>query len=813
MKTLIILALSSIGVFAAEVDYFTRLDSVNLNSNWCQSGGFDIFMNTLRSVGAASANMAEWCAGSAPNADQFSYAVSDSGWDARNGGATGGMAFRMDAANRNGYACTPVAQNVGVRVLRIIKVTNGVESTLVAGTASVFSIPDNSRVRGWSVGTTHNCTLTDSAGVDLTAPISTTDSTYSSGRVGVYRTSSSMNIVWREWWGGSGTGSDIFIPPTVAGSFFISPTATSHNASGTQLDPWPFLDFFEDQSRVPCGSIVWQRGGTYSHDRTSYDPIGAFFKFTRSCTAGTEIIYKNFPGEELLYDAAAPCVGNSGYALIIVTGNYTILDGGFNSWRMTNSDGSCRVLTTCGSNPTPNPIRALFNQADHVIYRGLVWHDFGDGLADNGANADGTRFQGQIVFHIGWNAPDRGHGHGCYTHSDAWATIRKYIIESFFFRNQEFGCKIFSQSGAPVGNYLIDSTAFLAGRNDAGTRRGTGTGTSFLVQGSNPENIHLNEVYTVAGDIRFNVDAVNAPGLRITNSIIDGGFGINQPNGAVVTGNIFSRFGTPNGSAWFNSTTGVSWETAWLDYDFNTFYAPRTGGNGFTNNSNVYQWSAYQALGLNASSTYDNTNFPAVGASPSGSATNYIRVRPSTVTPGTGNVMVYNWKNLSAVDADVSTILKVGDPYEVLDVQCWSCGPIATGIYAGGNISLDMTLTTIQAPVGNDTASPGSTCTAGSDGGVVAAHDDTLYQHTESYFGIFLVRRRQVYGTTNLSWRGSPADVITYGILSPTGTINWTFGPSPIVSCVAGLCSAEIPSIAGKLYYRMNGFMPLEIRQ
>jgi len=805
----LLIALLAPCLFAAypEVEYATRVDNASMGSNWTQSGaGFDIFSNTIRSVNTAHNNMAEWSAGSAPNADHYSHGVSDD-WDARNGGATGGAGFRMDAAGNNGYACTIVANNSGFREIRIVEIAAGVSTTLTAGSSSVFSIPQNSKLTGWAVGSTLNCSLTNSAGTALTTAISTTDSTYTSGRVGLWRGASSTNITWKEWWGGNGTGNDIFVPPTTAGEFYMSATATGHNNSGSINFPWPFIDFYSNQSRIPCGSKLWIRGGTYSSDRSVYDPGASFFNLSVDCAADTEITYKVFPGEQVVYDAAAPCATNSAYALMIVTGDYSILDGGYNQWRMTNSDGSCVVLTTCGSNPFPNPVRGAFNQADFVKYRGLVWHDFGDGSADNGANADGTEVTDQISFNIGWNAPDRGHGHCYYAHNDGFATIRKTIRDTIGLRCVATQGKIFSQSGAPVGNFLIDSVAFIGGRNDSGTWRGTGTGGTTLIQGGTPDNITFNKVFTYAGLTQINLDAVPLVGFQLTNSILDGGYSLSLANAAVVTNNVFSRYGTPNGAPWFLHTYATAtWNDAYQTIDYNTYFNNRVGEAGFSVNSTDYRFSpGFVGLGQNANSTNSDTVFPAVTISPSGSSPTYVNVLPSPINPGTGNVIVYNWPGASSVNADVSTILSVGDPYEVIDAQCWSCGPVSTGIYAGGNIALDMTLTAIQTPVGNYTASPGSTCTAGRDGGKPAAHDNTFWQHTEPYFGAFVVRRRQVTRQVVMSTlndhTGSTQVLVESGPSSTT--LNF---PQVTVACsVISVCSIPISTqMIGNTWYRQT---------
>jgi hypothetical protein len=93
------------------------------------------------------------------------------------------------------------------------------------------------------------------------------------------------------------------------------------------------------------------------------------------------------------------------------------------------------------------------------------------------------------------------------------------------------------------------------------------------------------------------------------------------------------------------------------------------------------------------------------------------------------------------------------------------------------------------------------------EGGV--PHDLPNWKHTEQYFGVFLVRRKQTYRTATISWRGTASDAISYGVVAADDkTISWDFGPRPAVSCASGLCSASLPTLIGKTYARINGGIP-----
>lgn len=800
MKQLFLL-LSIQALFAAypEVDYFTRINNTDVGPNWtCTGSGFDIASRELRSLSSNNNNMCGWTAGSAPNADQYSLALATN-WNGRSGNATGGVGIRLDAASENGYSCMIVAGNGGVRNLKISRWDSGVETHLESNVPAVVSFGDSILV-GWVVGTTIHCHLKTTAGVTIIAEITATDSTYSSGRPGIVRGSSSTGISWPYWWGGNGVGDDMFVTPTAAGEFYVSASATSHNATGTITDPWPYLDFFADQTRLLAGSTLWFRGGTYNPARSVYDEGSSFFEFTQSGTSGNEMKYNSFPGESVVFDAALPCSGNSGYAMWIVTGDYSIFDGGYHGWRMTNSDTTCKVITQCGSNPTPNPLRAMTNQADFATYRHLVWHDFGDGLGGGAINSKQMNFTGLLSFNMGWNAPDRGHGHGAYLHNIDYATHRNTLQASYFIRNLATEAKIFSQSGGDIGNWLIDSTAFVV----AGTVE-----TIFLTQGGNPVNMTFNKTYMYKGQPRINIDQNLASGFVMTNNIWDGGFDMYLSDNSTMTNNVFSRHANPDGNYWYiarAATGGTTYAALWNPIaDYNTYYNARASGVNFAYLGGAYSLANLQSMSGETNSTYNSANFPASDIAAGPSSTNYTSVLPDPVQPGTGNVIIYNWKNNSSVSVNVSSILSVGDPYEVIDLQNWTGGPVATGVYAGGSLSFDMTLTAFQAPVGSYGADPGSTCTAGSDGGVPATHPVTSFAHTSSNFGSFMVRRRQVYRQVQVNAHNPFSAATQLKVESGPSAAVLNF-PIQTVACSSGaVCKVPVSTqMTGNTYYKLT---------
>jgi hypothetical protein len=83
-----------------------------------------------------------------------------------------------------------------------------------------------------------------------------------------------------------------------------------------------------------------------------------------------------------------------------------------------------------------------------------------------------------------------------------------------------------------------------------------------------------------------------------------------------------------------------------------------------------------------------------------GETTTKVVVRHNPHEAGRGHIIVYNWGKHPTAAADVSGILRVGDRYEVRNVQDLFGGPVARGQYAGGSITIPLDGVTPPAPVG-----------------------------------------------------------------------------------------------------------------
>jgi hypothetical protein len=101
------------------------------------------------------------------------------------------------------------------------------------------------------------------------------------------------------------------------------------------------------------------------------------------------------------------------------------------------------------------------------------------------------------------------------------------------------------------------------------------------------------------------------------------------------------------------------------------------------------QWKA--KTGFDANSTY----------SPSLPSGVKIFVRPNKYETGRANIIIFNWDMQPRVNVDVSSILKPGDTYRIVDAQNFFGNPAVVGTYDGETISLPMNLTAVAPILGN----------------------------------------------------------------------------------------------------------------
>lgn len=322
--------------------------------------------------------------------------------------------------------------------------------------------------------------------------------------------------------------------------------------------------------------------------------------------------------------------------------------------------------------------------------------------------------------------------------------------------------------------------------------------------------------------------STNTPWASFTGNYFWGEVSIGKPESIVFTGNVIGRtygsadnYGTvniktPGTSPTYNMSSVF---TAVENFASNTYYRSNTtstattylspsvnlcGGGGCVwlpmNNAAAGElvtalsdWTGGGYESGSALKANDACPMP-TGCNPASSNTvNYVAVYPNAYEPGRGLIVVENWTQAATASVDLSTVLRVGDPYEIRDTQCLlSCVAIATGAYTGGSVTITLptSASTTESILGNYSA---------------RGYWTWPVAHTGVSFNALQVRRLQTYRTTTISAK-APASTasaqLQYGYRAASGTITYD-APTQTVAC-STTCTLSISQAVGDAYFRIT---------
>lgn len=294
---------------------------------------------------------------------------------------------------------------------------------------------------------------------------------------------------------------------------------------GSFSNPWDLATAFSAPQLV-AGRRLNLRGGTYSND---------FLISFSDGENGNLITIQPFGQENPLIDGS-----------ITTAPDYLLL----RNLHIRDADFTDRTTLESGSNPSDIPLHnAVQVNASHIELRDCVIENSRQGIYKNSTTLNLT-IDGCIVFHNGWDAPDRPHGHGCYL-TGQFGTVKN----SIFFSNFEFGIKIYDEGVVrpAIDDFTVEdnicfNNSVLAGQ--VGTRGDILFGHNNL--NFNRPIVRRNYTYQLA---EYMIPDVG--GKSNTNHI-----GYNKAfYDAVVTDNYF-----PNGLVILDSE---EWGSTFLDYQNN----------------------------------------------------------------------------------------------------------------------------------------------------------------------------------------------------------------------------------------------------
>ena len=397
-------------------------------------------------------------------------------------------------------------------------------------------------------------------------------------------------------------------PPVVGGrNLYVSPAGEWSN-DGSQDHPMDLARALTNYGEsIRPGDTIWLRGGIYP---------GSF----TSILTGTEeapITVRSYPGERAVLDGASGSTN-----VLTVMGAWTT----FRGVEVTNSKPD-RVGTA-----TSGPPIGVFASGPHTSFVNMVVHDTGQGFLFTPSAVDSV-IVGNIIYNNGWDAPDRGHGHGIYAQNE---TGTKLIQDNIIFNQFSHGIHAWGTSQQHVDNiHIIGNVSF-----NNGAPAPHGTARNILLGGDGT---------SYNGVVESNYTYYDSMLSQMENSF---GFGGGCVNG-VATDNYFAGavplvVNCSGTTIVRNTLVGNSPAAVVSTYPLNTFLTVRPQGTK-------------------------------------------VFLRPNPAERRRVTVIVYNWDLRDRVRVDLSSAgYAAGDPYDLVDVQNYFGPVLLSGRYPKSGLDIPM---------------------------------------------------------------------------------------------------------------------------
>lgn len=478
-------------------------------------------------------------------------------------------------------------------------------------------------------------------------------------------------------------------PTPVSGNQFYVSTKGSASGNGSAASPWDLQTAFNHPAAVKPGDTIWIAGGTYR---------GVY----ASKLTGTEvkpIHVRAARNQRVTIDVNDPAVKRRE---VVINGAYAWY------WNLEIVDSDTkRVTPTNGSQPAdmPRVLSSLTVFGHHVKIINPITHDLANGISFWDKATD-SEIHGALTFNNGWNAPDRGHGHGIYAQNQ---TGTKNIREIISFNNFSTGMQAFGVNGYVSGFNIDGIISFNNGSPAAILRNNPTSRDRNLIVGSGEKpsnnirvaNAHLYyPIDNISNNLHLGFYAPDSTNVKVENSYIIRGqrnVFLNDWKSITFTGNtLWLTRGARLGPKLIHVVPGAGKTLGDYKFDNNKYY-----DTSFVAGDKAFQWQGSQNLflsfnewkaqGADQRSTYTQTQ-------PTGQE---IFIRPNGYDKGRAHIVVYNWTGGSSAAVNLGTAgLVAGDVYEIRDAQDYFGAPVLTGTYNNALVQLPLAKRAAVKPIG-----------------------------------------------------------------------------------------------------------------
>jgi hypothetical protein len=458
--------------------------------------------------------------------------------------------------------------------------------------------------------------------------------------------------------------------------WFAAPTGSSGGDGSGR--PWDLQTALHGgNGKVLPGDTVWLRGGTYSNTA----PVTS----TLAGTASAPVVVRQYPGERAILDARGATPPTSRGDFFTVGGNYSTFWG----FEVMDSDPNRATDTR------PN---LIIVHASHVKLINLIVHDGGIGFYTFADPVD-IEIYGCLAYNNGWQESVFGNGHGIYAKSNAGPV---YLRDNILFNQFGYGIHIFAIAGPDKltnlhaeGNVSFNNGAVTADPVNSPSANILFGGSEPVRNGTLVDNMTYFSPNVGVHNLLIGFGTTVNQDLAVRNNYGVGGMlllDVGWWQSLTMTDN--SLFGATSDMIWVRDSTVSGFQLA-----NNRYYRDASAEAwGYINTD--YGFAGWQQVsGLGATDR----------AGLSDPAEPRVFVRPNRYEPGRGNVIIYNWTRQATVPVDLSGVVRVGDHYEVHNVQAFFGAPVVSGTYSGSPVDVPMTGVTPVAPIGGSPTLPPQT--------------------------------------------------------------------------------------------------------
>ncbi len=396
---------------------------------------------------------------------------------------------------------------------------------------------------------------------------------------------------------------------------------------GSRGAPWDLATALSHPAAVQPGDTIWLHEGSY--------PVQGELSSILTGTADAPIVVRAAAGEHVQLDTG------SDFA------NVVSIQGG-DTWYWGFEVASASADRWAPSWTPESQIPPARGQSLNVYDApgtkliGLIVHDTASAIGFWEGAID-AEIYGCLIYFNGFDADDRGHGHGVYTQN---LTGTKHLRDNILFGQYSYGIHGYGEGGH-LDNFDMEGN--ISFRNGVVSTISDAT-TNILVGGA-----------MVAHDPRV---AGNATWFEPGEGGVAIDLGYGSVENAVVTDNVMAA-GTALRVAEVGSST--------------------IAGN--------LGWGAVD--GFDPAAFPDNQWYPE--SAPTGAT---VVLRPDVYDPDRARIAVFNWDAAAEVAVDPSAVLAPGDSFELRDAQDYFGAAVLSGDYDGTDVMVPMVSRTAAAIVG-----------------------------------------------------------------------------------------------------------------